>query len=262
MMRRAIIEYPYNQGQHETWLIRDSEDLIGYFGMVSERAGKYLKRLLDSRVNPNRWDHMITKTPEGLIMSTTLIDCTVNGGSPLLEYDKHMSRMHWTMMEHVIIRGTPLVVNDVGGYFPLDDESMVVKEWEHTPEREHTYHIAADCKYINLENDETLEQHTRDYMRELGYMDHKEFSFICELHQYNQDELTEIFKKFVKSGGEVVYVYTTGTNVPQMYEYSKAALAAGIRIFDFEFNAGINEPIQVFIDWLRGETRHVNYRSV
>lgn len=253
MMRRAIIEYPHNKGLHETWLIRDSEDLVEYFEMVSERAAKYLNRLITSQVNPNRWDHMISKTPEGIIMAATLNSCKVFGGSPILEYDNHMSRMHWSMIEHVIIRGTPLVVNNVGGYFPLDDESMVIKEWKHIPERVHTYHIAVDCKHINLENDDTLEQHTIEYMRKLGYKSHKEFSYICDLHQYNQSELTEIFNKFVKCGGEEVYVYTTGTNVQQMYDYSKAALDAGIRIFKFEFNSGTDESIEEFIKWLRAE---------
>ena len=250
-MKRALIEYSCNQGQHEAWLIRDKYDLIDYFKMVSERAHSYLKRLMDSGVHPNRWDHMITKSPEGLIMSATLIECTTSGGRPLLEYDKHMSRLQWTMTEMVLMRGEVLVVNDAGGYFPLKDEADVIKEWEFTPEKEVTYHIVPECRYINLENDEALEDRTVEYLRDEKGCD--DFSFITMLHQHDKSELTEIFKKFKKSGGEVVHVYTTGTNVKQMYDYVEAALNADIGEFEFEFNAGVTEPIRDFLNNINSE---------
>lgn len=250
-MKRALIEYSCNQGQHEAWLIRDHYDLMDYFKMVSERAHSYLKRLMDSGVHPNRWDHMITKSPEGMVMCSTLMDCTINGGRPLIEYDKHMSNLQWTMTEYVLFRGIPLVVNDNGGYFPLKDEADVIKEWEHEPEKEMTYHIVPECKYINLENDEALEDRTVEYLREEKGCE--DFSFITLLHQYDKDELTDIFRKFKKSGGEIVHVYTTGTNVKQMYDYVEAADYAGIKQFEFEFNAGMTEGIEQFLNDIRSE---------
>lgn len=216
IMKRALIEYPCNQGQHEAFLISDKYDLMDYFKMVSERAHAYLKRLMDSGVHPNRWDHMITKSPEGLVMC-----------------------------------GMTLIVNDSGGYFPMTDPDCVVKQWEFQPEREITYEIVSDCRYINLENDEALEHRTVEYLREEKGCD--QFSFITMLHQYDKRELTDIFKKFKRAGGEVVHVYTTGTNVKQMYDYVEAALNADIGEFEFEFNAGINDAIREFLNDINSE---------
>lgn len=259
MLRRALIEYPCNQGQHEAWLLRDSDDLVAYFTMVGDRAGKFIEKLLKSGVHPNRWDHMLTKSPEGLVMATTLTDCKISGGRPLLKYDEHMSRLQWSMTEQVLIQGKILAVNSAGGYHDVSPD-VIIREWFVEPEREKTYHIASDCKFINLENDDKIERQTREFMQSHGYRDSTEFSFICELRQYNATELTKIFTQFIQSGGECVYVYTTGMDVNQMYEYCHCAIDAGLTQFIFHFNSGMTDEISEFIKWLKSQSVDVDVR--
>lgn len=110
------------------------------------------------------------------------------------------------------------------------------------------YHIAWGCKIINLENDEHLESRTLEYMKSHDYISKEEFSYITECHRYDTESLTEIFLKFYGVGGEEVYVYTTGTNVNQMYDYLEAAIKAELSSLVIEFNAGIDDDIQAFID--------------
>lgn len=110
-----------------------------------------------------------------------------------------------------------------------------------------THVINDKTQYINLENDPHLEEHTRQY---LGQRDPK-FSYILNLGGYSKDALVQVFTEFKAKGGKTVYVYTTGMNVPQMYEYFDAAQKAGLHDFEFHFNAFITDRIQGFIEHIK-----------
>ena len=246
-MRKAIIEYPCNQGQHEATLLRNGDDLLEYFGKLSDDSSAYLTRLLRSGAHPERYDHMIPGGPVGQVMTASVVSCKLHGRNPILEFDSHFNKLQQGMVK-TLMSGRNVIINPNGGYFGSDDESIVIREWDEQPSNPDTYHIAWGCKIINLENDECLEPRTLEYMKSHDYNSKEEFSYITEFHRYDTEALTEIFLKFYGAGGDEVYVYTTGINVNQMYDYLDAAIAAGLSSLVIEFNAGVTDEIQEFID--------------
>ena len=58
-----------------------------------------------------------------------------------------------------------------------------------------------------------------------------------------------------------MYVYTTGINVDQMYDYSSAIISSGIKEVWFEFNAGWDENFQGVIDFLEGSGVSVKHNK-
>ncbi len=243
-MRKAIVEYPCNQGQAEAVILRTAEHVKEYFDVIEEDAGRYLGKMIASKSPIDRWDHMITKTPEGGIMLASISACKIKGGNPIIEFDKHLNQRAQNIFWSVAVQGKIAIVNSVGGYFTVDDDSSIVREWDDTSAREFTHVINEGSKYINLENDDDLEARTREYLQPLD----SKFSYITRLNQYSQDELTEVFEEFIRAGGQIVHVYTTGINVPQMYEYVDAAIDAGITEFVFEFCAGMTDEIEEVLE--------------
>ena len=63
------------------------------------------------------------------------------------------------------------------------------------------------------------------------------------------------------NGGETAYLYTTGFDVDQVFEYSYALQEAGITKIDFEFNSGITDKLQDALDTL-AETMTVCVKEV
>lgn len=79
------------------------------------------------------------------------------------------------------------------------------------------------------------------------------FSYITNLRVFDKEDLIDIFKEFLASGGEVLYIYTTGQDVGQMYQYTEAAIEAGIKEMILEFNSGINSKHEEFLNDFKDE---------
>ena len=86
------------------------------------------------------------------------------------------------------------------------------------------------------------------------------YSYVLNLYSFSQEELRAIFEEFKQEGGEILYVYTTGLNVPQMYAYTEAAMKAGIKNFEFDFNSGINDDIKTYLTETEKKGVSVSYR--
>lgn len=254
-MQKGIIEYPCGQGQSEAILVRTLSELNEYLDIINHRASVLVLELMKSNFPVDRWDHMLPKTIEGGAMAAALIDCKTEGGIPILRYTHHLDGVVRGMLKTLSL-GKTIAINPVGGYFPLQSDDMIVREWEDSDIRPKSYKIVSGARYINLENDPTLEDHTKEYLASLG---ESEFSYVCRLGQYNDDELYSIFKEFVEAGGEIVYVYTTGMKSDQMYDYFDQAVFAGVNQFIFEFNAGITPEIQDFKDFTLTSSAEVTF---
>lgn len=244
MLRNVNIKGHYIEG---TWLLLETfNELTEYMEFTSGRVVQQITRLLKSKVSPERWDHMITRTPEGSILAATLIYCQAEGKSPLLEMDGLIQQKFLNMADN-ISKGRKLLVNPLGGYCFMTDDVNILSEDSFETAFQLTYSIKANTQYINLENDPELEERTRQY---LGERD-PNYSHILNLHKFSKDDLVKVFTEFKENGGSIVHVYTTGTNVPQMYEYFEAAQDAGLNDFVFEFNAGTENGISEFIQHIK-----------
>lgn len=244
MLRNVTIQGRYIEG---TWLLLENfNELTEYMEFTSGRVMAQITRLLKSKVGPERWDHMITRTPEGGILAAAIMYCQTHGKIPLLEMDGIIQKKYLNMVDK-ISKGQKLLVNPLGGYCTMGDDVVILSETTFETAFQLTYTINKNTQYINLENDPELEERTRQY---LGERD-PNYSHILNLHKFSKDDLIKVFTEFKENGGSIVHVYTTGTNVPQMYEYFEAAKDAGLNDFVFEFNAGTENGISEFIQHIK-----------
>lgn len=246
-MKRVTVTQPkYMAG---SWiLITDFNQLMEYMEYTSGKVSDLLLGLIKDHIPKENWDHYISQTPEGSILSATISRCKLLGKSPVFEIDGMVSKKFENMLNE-LAKGYNILVNKMGGYCTLRSDCIYTVEGDVDFSFKPTYFIPKNTKYINLENDPKIEAHTQNYMK---YKD-QNFSYITNLHSHSSKQLVEIFKEFVANSGLIVYVYTTGMKTSQMYTYFDAAIEAEIGQFIFEFNSGINQDILNFIDYAKSK---------
>lgn len=229
-------------------LLLDSyEDVLEYQELLAKNTSQTFDRVVTSRISINSWDHYGYEGEYGNSFNMAVQKCKILGGRPILEFDKVTNEKCVAMLK-VINRGETVIVNSVGGwcYIMPDIHEIMSEPVEYVPKSQRQAVILDNTKYINLENDPQLENRTKEYLGELD----QNYSYILCLNEYHNHELIEIFKEFKSKGGEIVYVYTTGTNTVQMWDYSKAIIDSGIKFVEFEFNAGEDSEHKEIVKYL------------
>ena len=256
-MKNVLIETKFDE--KIPYLMLDSiEDVIEYSGTLCKGVENTLKRLISSKVDISRWDHMVGRNDPDGVMGAAITKSWIIGTNPIYEVGPIADQKIKNMLNSVQA-GETILVNSVGGYCPFTEGyHKIIEESEYVSVRERTYVINKNTKYINLENDPKLEEHTIEYLTSID----PNYSYICELREYDVDELVKIFKEFQDNGGDTVYVYTTGINVVQMFEYSDAIIQSGIKKVEFEFNAGYDEEHDDVIKLLKTNDVDVSVKYV
>lgn len=246
-MNRVTIKNSPIDGQ---WMLVDTpEALMAFMEHTSSRVVAEVSHLIREKADIESWGDIPRTTPAAGILAATVAHCKLHGKNPIYELDGIINKRFSNMLGE-ILDGNRVLINSAGGY------CFMLPEWEIETEEPvylgwvPTHVVNEQTQYINLENDPYLEAHTRQY---LGQRDPK-FSYILNLGGYSKDALVKVFTEFKASGGKVVYVYTTGMNVPQMYEYFEAAQLAGLNDFEFEFNSFITDGIQGFINHIKARS--------
>lgn len=227
-------------------LLYTVEDFKNFITFYESDVANVVRKLFNSGLPIDRWDHFLVNSPAGITLNAAVNKCKIAGGSPFIEMDKISNEVNIAKLE-VISRGDILVQQKNGSYFYIRDESqydidIISEDYEFSLDIK--YHIGKNTKYINLENDPELEQHTKDFMKE----NDENFSYILNLRNCDKYKLSKIFKLFVKNGGESLYLYTTGMDTLQMRDYIQIAIDAGIKKGLFEFNAGKDQDIVDVMD--------------
>jgi len=233
-MKQVTVEDKFGQ-TIDYMMISSPDDFAEYAESLGRDVEKTCARLINSDVPPDRWDHMIRRNGADSVVGLGIYRAKLFGGSifPLITDSMAEKLLN---MSRSLDEGEILLVNEVGGYCTYkDDYHTILTEGEYlVPD---TYTIKKNTKYINLENDPDLEQHTIDYLNKVD----ENFSFVLNLREYPYARLTNVFKEFMENGGDTVYVYTTGLDVPQMLDYSAAIIDSGLKKVVFEFNCGKND---------------------
>lgn len=242
-MKKVNLTSPsYSAG---SWiLISDLDSLIKYMEYTSGKVVSLVSGLIKDEVPTERWDHCIRPNHEGSILAATMVRCQIQGKNPILEMDNTVMKKFNNMMND-ISKGRQILVNSNGGYHFVTEEHVWTEEEEMDVSFKPTYVVNENTKYINLENDPKLEEHSKKYLNDKD----DNYSYILNLGEHSKEQLTAIFKEFVSKGGEVVYVYTTGMKTTQMYEYFDTAFDCGIKKFEFEFNSGLSNGINEFLKY-------------
>lgn len=251
-MKKVVISGHCIQGE---WiLLNNMDELYEYAMSLRHKVISYTQRLLKSGAPVSRWDHMITQTEEGAILKAVVNKTSALGGRPIVEMGSLLTQKIQSMMNH-IKNNQPVLVNEVGGYCVLHDSWEIISEKEFFPLSVKTYVINENTKYINIENDEILEKVAEKYLLSID----KNFSYILNLHSFTKNELLDVFNQFKDNGGQALYVYTSGINIPQMYEYIDAAAKAQINIIEIEFNSDITEKINILMEECKAKYKNVNF---
>lgn len=261
-MKKVKVKY-INQNSVDEGILFESLDDVKYLDKPLKRAEKgVLTKFVKSGESMDRLDHVIP----GFKPLEKAIACLAVTNSNFFGLDAvyllpNSSKTYIDSLTSMLVRGYQVFQNRSGGLCPVEgtlEILEVIEDYLTEIKEDASYKIAENSKVINLENDWELENKSVDYMNER--FTPWSYSYIKDLKTVTESQYKRIFKKFKEQGGEYVYVYTTGIDVEQMYEYSIHALDAGLSKFIFDFNKGLDKEINKFIDWLsqRAEVEVLN----
>ena len=122
--------------------------------------------------------------------------------------------------------------------------------------------LKPNSKYIILENDHEVDPEGHKILSKIE----ENYSSLTALSKHSKEEIENVLKNFKENGGETVYVYTTGQNVNQMYEYTDAIINAGINNMKIDFNLGIKKDHKEFLETFKNdiniESRDLNVNKI
>jgi len=244
-MKRAHVKDKFGM-EHNFIVLRTLEDILEYQKMLDGETSQLVHKLITSDIPVNSWDHIRMSGEKGSLLHGSMCTAVVKGSNPLYELPGLISGKIKRFLDLLTDEET-IFVNKNGGYcYYMPGYHEILSEEEYRAEPPNSAVIKANTTYINLENDPQLERHTIQYLSTKD----KNFSYVLNLRDYDVHVLTKVFSDFRDNGGCVVYVYTTGIDVPQMYDYSEAIVAAGLKHVEFEFNAGENPEHKNLVQYL------------
>ena len=202
--------------------------------------------------DPDRWDHLSPRRGFPVLAhAVSKLKFADTPISPAMALGEAMGEYRNSLFNHVM-DGNRVLVNKVGGWQILHakDEHKVIerKPYDIRNRRLEPLHHG-EPKVVCLENDPKPEKHAIERMRKEwdGYV-----VILC-LREYDTHELEQTLSDLNAKGVNDVYVYTTGGDVPQMYEYLDALVAAGMRRLFMEFTGNSREEHVDFCDAARGK---------
>lgn len=254
-MKSITIDFYGNEADYI--LLENVDDVIEYNETILQRdAGIAAQRMLKTSLKPDQFDHLITQDGPGGIIAAAYSKAKFVASSPLLEVGITSDSKIARMLSHAA-QGEQIMINEVGGYCFRTPETKILREGPYSPFEHATYVIKENTKYINLENDAVLEDHTIKHLRKVD----KFYSYITNLRSFSKEDLVKVFNEFKANGGEAAYLYTTGFDVDQVHEYCEALQEAGITKIDFEFNSGITVKLQEALDTI-AENMSISVKEV
>jgi hypothetical protein len=188
---------------------------------------------------------MLGRDDQDGVMYGAIMTAQNRGTNPIYEAGPLVEGKIRHMCEH-IEQGEKILVNSNGGFCMLTNDYKILSEQEAEFDEPFEVAIHADTKYINFENDPNLEPNAINYLNKVD----TNYSYVTRLHNISVERLEQILLDFQAEGGEVVYVYTTGINLNQMYDYGDAIIASGIKKVEFKFVSDFTQKHKEFINHL------------
>lgn len=244
-MKTVEIEMFYPNGgwlPNGTWVLIDTmEDLLDHLSLCESSTIKELLKLFKSDLPVEKWDHYKPSMEAGALSMSVALS-KIEGTNPIYSIDRCLSEISKNKINSFIKHGA-IFINKMGGYFPFQEKSVrIISEKPFIKEDilSKFYRVPDNTKNLNLENDPELEPYT---VKNLSKLEGDHFSYVTCLRDFSNEKLLKIMKKFVKNGGDTLWVYTTGSDTLQMHVYMDLSLEAGINNFVFKFNSGNNDKL-------------------
>lgn len=261
MAERVTIQHlNQNNAISENILITALSDLIPYFDAVSSACVETFVRLMKENISPEQWKNHVESNQDSGLFFQSICEAEVRGNNPVFNLDHSIQRKLVNFTKLIVEKGS-VMVNKNGGFCYFNESIHQIisrKPYMFNQSKLMNVTVRDNTTYINLENDPILEKHTVKLLSELD----PNYSFITCLRKFSVTELTDIFTDFKSKGGQIVYVYTTGSDVPQMHDYAQAIINAKLSSVEFEFNAGYNPEFDGVISLLKEAGVKTNFTVV
>lgn len=178
------------------------------------------------------------KTTPALVAALTLNDANV--------IDRFAVAAHNCKIK-ILDMGYMVCINSSGGYIPVKEEDIV--EILGSINLRNKNLTLNNSNVIVLENDPIMDEFTVEYFNKLN----QPFSSIVNLREeMKRDSLKnslEQFKNNCLNETQIVFVYTTGIDEQQMYDYAQMCLDNGLTNFEYFFSVD-TDTNDKFINWL------------
>lgn len=251
-MKNVIVSCQYFENA-PFLLLENESDVFSYMEKQKELSQQDITAFIKSKSDIDDSVLEMAKNSESSISKTSAELARVNGQNPIYLIASQLSKKTCTMLK-LLECSNGILVNSAGGYqYFKENFHTIVSESSFVDNSKEEYiTINQNTQYINLENDPFLEKHTVDFLSKKD----KNFSYVRNLRSFSIEELTTIFNDFIKAGGHTVYVYTTATDIQQMFDYSKAIINAGLKNVVFEFSSNPPNEVKNITSYL--ESNNVN----
>lgn len=252
-MKSAKVLYKFERSEMNSVvdgiLIENSMDIDLLQKELEQAEHTVLVKIVKSKETVDRINHVVNgfRPFEKSIAKYAIHQSRMLGNNPLYNLGLSTEKILDTVRKVLENYGN-VFINTSGAFCNIGDNMEILETSEFisfpNPPK---YFIQDGSKVINLENDFELEDDAVSYMSKNF---NQKFSYIKDMRILESGDFLKIFTEFKEKGGDTVYVYTTGMDYEQMYEYSKHAVNCGLKKFIFDFNAGLDENINIFIKWL------------
>lgn len=249
-MIKGAIKFPTYD--YEGILLRNHEDLWQYMEVCSKEIELGIRSVFKSSEPAERWDHLLSTGDGGVfagLFTMSIAESRMKGLNPLMNLDAVILRKYMAMTKS-LNEGNIIVINKMGGWcINGDNEYVIHGEEPYSPMRNYYIGKKGQTRLINLENDPFVEEFTRVHL----YKADNNYSIIKNMFHWKKADFIEVLSEFKRAGGEGIWVYTTGSDVDQMYIYTISALEVGLHEFNFIFNAGRTPEIEEFVTWCKNQ---------
>lgn len=234
-------------------LLENESDVLSYMEQQEELTQQDLISFIKSDKTTEDKISDMADNSQSTIFKTAAKLSKINGKNPIYLLAAQSSKKTLSMLS-LLDFSDGILINPVGGYRDYQKNAhTIISETPFIDNSKAKYiTINENTQYINLENDPFLEKHTIDSLS----LKDENFSYVRNLRSFSILELTTIFNDFIKAGGHTVYVYTTATDIQQMFDYSKAIINSGLKNVIFEFSSNPLNEVKNVTSYL--ESNNIN----
>lgn len=231
----------------EWFIIENWGDLMEYAIHLGVVVSRMQESLLKTDVPMDKWDHLTMKGQEKALFGMALMQRDYKAKNPVMNLVNIGEDKIYGFAKH-LMRGKKILLNKNGGYCFAGNGMEIVEYLGNTPLSVSRVQplLREESGWIVLENDPILPEESKSFLEKKD----PNYSAIFDLRYYSQSELAMFLDIFTSDGGHTVFVYTTGMDVKQMWEYSETIINSQITHVVFSFTQGKNDAINEVIDHL------------
>jgi len=224
-------------------MLENRDDLQAYAELLDNAGKQQITKCLNSPLFPQHVDHMLGARDAGSqLLAVAYYTASAHSlthpephilNNPIYRIGEAAARKV-QQLGKIIDAGNIPLIGSAGGYMWHDPpRTEILEVYDKKPSSGAPADVRrTGAKVIVLENDWNLPKESRRYLERVygkTQLGQGKFSIVYDLRGHSHDELLDELKAHKLGGGDTVFVYTSGLDVPQMYDYTEAIIEAGIK---------------------------------